>query len=267
MTNAAYTHIQVEQAGGILWVSLNRPRVYNAMDGQMMQELAHCFAAVGGLTGARVLVLSGVGPSFCAGADLEWMRTVANLGMEENLADAALLADLLSGLNSCPVPTVARAHGAVFGGGIGLLAACDVVVAADDARFSLSEVKLGLLPAVISPFVVAKIGESHARALFSSGARFDADRALRIGLVHQVASATDLDTALHVTLKDYLTAAPGAAAEARSLISTVSGRPPAEVRAETIQLIARLRSGPEGREGIAAFLEKRKPAWIEGESR
>ncbi len=267
MTNAAYTRIQVEQAAGILWVRLDRPRVFNALDGRMMEELAHCLATVEGLAGIRVLVLSGEGPSFCAGADLEWMRTVADRGMEANLADAALLAHLLSGLNSCPVPTVAPAHGAIFGGGVGVLAACDVVVAADDACFSLSEVKLGLLPAVISPFVIAKIGESHARALFSSGARFNADRALRIGLVHQVAPLTDLDTAVQATVKEYLTAAPSAAAEARSLIMMVKARPPSEARAETVQLIARLRAGPEGREGIAAFREKRRPAWIEGDSR
>jgi methylglutaconyl-CoA hydratase len=263
VTNGAYEHLRVEQEGGILWVRLNRPAIYNAMDGAMMEELARCFGSVGGIPGVRVLVLSGEGSAFCAGADLEWMRTVAGLGMEENLNDAGLLADLLSALNTCPVPTVARAHGVIFGGGIGLLAACDLVVAADDARFSLSEVKLGLLPAAISPFVVAKIGQGHARALFSSGARFDAERALRIGLVHQIAPAAELDTVLRATLKDFLTAAPHAAAQARTLINKVAGRTPAEARAETTQLIARLRAGPEGREGIAAFLEKRKPAWIE----
>ncbi|HVC82839.1 MAG TPA: enoyl-CoA hydratase-related protein [Chloroflexota bacterium] len=263
MSIGSYTQIRVEQEGGILWVRLNRPRVYNAIDGAMMEELARCFGEVGGIPGIRVLALSGEGPAFCAGADLDWMRTVAGLGMAENLDDAGLLADLLSALNSCPVPTVARAHGVIFGGGIGLLAACDVVVAADDARFSLSEVKLGLLPAAISPFVIAKIGQGHARALFSSGTRFDAARALRIGLVHQIAPAAELDAAMRASLKDFLTAAPRAAAQARALINRVTGRTPTEARAETTQLIADLRAGPEGREGIAAFLEKRKPAWIE----
>jgi methylglutaconyl-CoA hydratase len=192
------------------------------------------------------------------------MRAMANADMEVNLKDANLLAQMLSALNDSPIPTVARAHGAIFGGGIGLLAACDTVVSADDARFSLSEVKLGLLPSVISPFVVAKIGESHARALFASGARFDGARALRIGLVHHLAPSAQLDATLHDVVKDYLTAAPAAAAEARSLIAMVKGKAPAEVREATTQTIARLRNGPEGREGIAAFLEKRKPAWIEG---
>lgn len=265
MSGTAYEHIRLEHGGGILRVILNRPRVYNAMDGTMMEELVDCFGAISRDPGIRVLVLSGEGPSFCAGADLQWMRTMAHADRAENLKDAHLLAEVLSILNSCPVPTVARAHGAIFGGGVGLLAACDTVVATDETRFSLSEVKLGLLPAVISPFVVAKIGESHARALFASGARFDAERALRIGLIHQIAPADELDGALDAVLKDYLHAAPGAAAEARALIAMVTGKPPAAVREATTETIARLRSGPEGREGIAAFLEKRKPAWIEGD--
>jgi methylglutaconyl-CoA hydratase len=265
MSFPRYEHLLVEQSAGVLSLRLNRPGVYNAMNDVMIAELTDCLAQVRAGAGLRVLLLAGEGPAFCAGADLEWMRAAANLTMEENLADAGRLAEMLSLLNECPIPTVARAHGAVFGGGVGLLAACDTVVAGDEARFSLSEVKLGLLPAVISPLVVAKIGESQARALFASGRRFDATRALRIGLVHQVAALGELDDAVQDTIQDYLQAAPEAAAEARALINLVKGQSPAAVQGETTRMIARLRSGAEGREGIMAFLEKRRPAWIEGD--
>ncbi len=263
MSFPRYEHLLVERLGGVLSLRLNRPAVYNALNGEAIAELTDCLDRLKSGAGLRVLLLAGDGPAFCAGADLEWMRAAADLTMEENLADANRLADMYSLLNDCPIPTVARAHGAVFGGGIGLLAACDTVVAADDARFALSEVKLGLLPAVISPLVVAKIGESHARALFANGKRFDAQRALRIGLVHQVAAPAELDETVREVLQDYLHAAPTAAAEARSLINLVNGKSPRAVRAQTTEMIARLRSGAEGQEGIAAFLEKRKPAWIE----
>jgi methylglutaconyl-CoA hydratase len=265
MSFPTYQHLLIEQSGGVLSLRLNRPAVYNALNDETIAELTDCLAQVQAGPGLRVVLLTGEGPAFCAGADLEWMRAAADFTMEENLADANRLAEMYSLLNDCPVPTIARAHGAIFGGGIGLLAACDTVVAAHDARFSLSEVKLGLLPAVISPLVLAKIGESHARALFASGKRFDAQHALRIGLVHQVAGPGELDTAVHDTIQDYLHAAPAAAAEARALINLVKGKPPRAVRAEVTQTIARLRSAAEGREGIAAFLEKRRPAWIEGD--
>lgn len=261
-----YEHLKVDQAAGVLHLRLNRPRIYNAMDGTTIAELGDCLGRVTAGSGIRVLVLAGEGPAFCSGVDLEWMRQAANFTMDENLADANQLAEVLSLLNDCPIPTAARAHGAIFGGGVGLLAACDTVVAAVDARFSLSEVKLGLLPAVISPLVVAKIGESHARALFASGKRFDANHALRIGLVHQVVGAAELDNAMREVIRDYRSAAPGAAAEARALINLVKGKPHQAVRAETAGMIARLRGGAEGREGVAAFLEKRKPAWIEGDA-
>jgi methylglutaconyl-CoA hydratase len=265
MSFPRYEHLLVERLGGVLSLRLNRPAVYNALNGEAIAELTDCLAQVKAGSGLRVLLLAGEGPAFCAGADLEWMRAAADFTPEENLADADRLAEMLSLLNDCLLPTVARAHGAAFGGGVGLLAACDTVVAADDARFSLSEVKLGLLPAVISPLVIAKIGESHARALFASGARFDAQRALRIGLVHQVVAPGKLDDAVRDAVQDYLHAAPAAAAAARSLINLVKGKSPQAVRAETTAMIAHLRSGAEGREGIAAFLEKRKPSWIEGD--
>ncbi|MGH2387831.1 MAG: enoyl-CoA hydratase-related protein [Chloroflexota bacterium] len=261
-----YEHLKVDQEVGVLRLRLNRPRVYNALNGTTIAELGDCLGRITAGSDMRVLVLSGEGPAFCSGVDLEWMRKAANFTMDENLEDANHLAEMLSLLNDCPIPTVARAHGAIFGGGVGLLAACDTVVAADDARFSLSEVKLGLLPAVISPLVVAKIGESHARALFASGRRFDAERALRIGLVHQVVGTAELDDAVREVIRDHLSAAPGAAAEARALINLVKGKTPLAARAETTRIIARLRSEPEGREGVAAFLEKRKPAWIEGDA-
>jgi methylglutaconyl-CoA hydratase len=245
-------------------VTLNRPAVHNALDGALVAELTDSLASVGGIDGVRVLLLDGAGPSFCAGGDLAWMRTVAGFSDEENLADARALAGLLRALNGCPVPTVARVHGSAFGGGIGLLACCDIALAAADTRFGFTETKLGLLPAVISPYVVGKIGPGHARALFASGERFDAQRALQIGLVHRVVAPLDLDSLVERQLAEMLTSAPGAAAEARALIERVAGRAPEEVEAVTTATIARLRASEEGREGLAAFLGKRRPRWGDG---
>jgi methylglutaconyl-CoA hydratase len=253
----------VRRDGAALRVTLNRPAVHNALDGALVAELTDCLAGVRAGDGTRALLLDGAGKSFCAGGDLAWMRTVAGFGADENLADARALAGLLRALNGCPVPTVARVHGSAFGGGIGLLACCDVVLAAADARFGFTETKLGLLPAVISPYVVAKIGESYARALFASGERFDAQRALQIGLVHRVVAPRELDSLVERQVAEMLTSAPGAAAEARALIWRVKGRPPEEVEPHTTETIARLRAGPEGREGLAAFLEKRQPSWLD----
>ena len=261
-----YSVLSTQYSAGVLHVQLNRPAVHNALDGVLVAELTDCLAGVRAGGAVRMVLLSGAGPSFCAGADLAWMRTVAGFSRQENLADAERLADLLAALNGCPVPTLARVHGAALGGGVGLLAGCDIVVAADDTRFGFTEARLGLLPAVIAPYVVAKIGVSHARALFAGGERFDAQRARLIGLVHTVVPAAELEAAVSRHLRHLLTSAPGAAAEARTLIEQVAGRSPAEVRTYTTELIARLRASAEGQEGIAAFLEKRAPSWAgEGE--
>ena len=244
---------------------LSRPEVHNALDGETISELRECFESIRAGGDARAVLLSGDGPSFCAGADLNWMRTVAGYSREENLRDAYDLADMLSAVNDCPVPTVARVQGAALGGGAGLVACCDVAVAADDARFGFTEAKLGLLPAVISPFVLAKVGEGHARALFTTAERFGAHRALLMGLVHHTVPAAQLDAAVARVLRELLSSAPGAAAMAKTLIQDIGGRAPAQARELTTETIARLRASDEGREGIAAFLEKRKPSWVEGE--
>ena len=251
----------VQRDGPVLRVRLNRPEVHNALNGELVAQLLEVLLGVEDGGSTRVLVLSGEGPSFCAGADLSWMRTLSGLTREQHAEDAKQLFDMLSALNGCPVPTVARVHGAALGGGMGLLAACDVVVAAASARFGFTEAKLGLLPAVISPFCVAKIGGSHARALFTTAERFDAARAMQIGLVHRIAPEAELDAAIEAVTQELLTSAPGAASHARGLVTQVAGKPPAEVRGYVAEINARRRVSPEGQEGMAAFLEKRKPSW------
>jgi methylglutaconyl-CoA hydratase len=261
VTQRSARHLLIRHEGTVLHVQFNRPEVHNALNADLVAELTACLTSISADGSVRALLLSGAGPSFCAGADLAWMRTVAGFSHEENLADAQKLATLLAALNGCPVPTVARVHGVTLGGGVGLLACCDAVLAADDVRFGFTEAKLGLLPAVIAPYVVAKIGESHTRALFASAERFDAQRALLIGLVHRVVPAGDLDAAVERQLRELLTSAPGAAAAARTLIQQVKSKPPTEVEDYTTETLARLRTGAEGREGLDAFLEKRPPSW------
>ncbi|GAC1432842.1 MAG: enoyl-CoA hydratase-related protein [Chloroflexota bacterium] len=258
--------LAVRAEGAVLRVGLQRPEVHNALDGPLVEDLRACFASLPGLAaaredGIRALVLSGAGRSFCAGADLGHMQAISAYGAEENRRDALALAEMLQALDSCPVPTVARVQGAALGGGIGLLACCDVVVAAAETRFGFSEARLGLLPAVISPYVVAKIGRGHARALFATAERFDAARALRIGLVHHVVPAAELDSVVGRIVADLLAGAPGATSAARGLIDAVAGRPPREVAGYTADLLAGLRASEEGHEGLTAFLEKRSPRW------
>jgi methylglutaconyl-CoA hydratase len=262
VAESGFRHLLVERKGPALHVQLNRPAVHNAINPELVDELTACLTSVSAGGEVRAVLLSGAGPSFCAGADLTWMRAAADLSYEENLADARKLTGMLAALNWCPLPTVARAHGASLGAGVGLLACCDIVVAADDARFGFSEVKLGILPAVVAPYVVAKIGESHAGALFASGERFDAQRALQIGLVHHVVPADELDAAVERILHEFTTSAPGAAAQARALIRRAKGGNPEDAQDWTAELLARLRTTAEAREGVAAFLEKRRPSWV-----
>ncbi len=256
-----YRHIVVELRDHVLHVRLNRPEVHNALNGEMVEELASCFFSVHEGEAVRAVLLCGEGPSFCAGADVGWMKMVARFDYEANLRDARSLSDMLSALNACPVPTVARTHGAVLGGGMGLIACCDVVVAADDATFGFTEAKLGLLPAVISPFVLQKIGPGHARALFTTAQRFGAQRAQLIGLVHVVTPYKNLDDTTERQVQELLTSAPGAASEAKSLVERVSRTSVPAVYDYTVETNARMRETAEGREGISAFLEKRRPRW------
>ena len=251
---------EIDHGVARLWLS--RPEVRNAFDGQMVTELRTVLDELAASDSVRVVVLGGRGQVFCAGADLEWMKKLAGFGREENLAEARDMADLFFALASSPKPVVARVQGAALGGGAGLVAACDIAVAAEGTRFGFPEVRLGLIPAVISPYVLARIGESAARELFLTGERFEADKAREIGLVRAVVPEPDLDAAVDGRVHELLQAGPRAVAEAKALLRAVGGRGVDDVRQETVDRIAAVRASPEGQEGLRSFLEKRKPDWV-----
>jgi methylglutaconyl-CoA hydratase len=242
--------LRVERGGPVLRIVMARPERRNAFDAALIDELSAAFADVGA---ARAVVLSGDGPSFSAGADVEWMRSSVDLSFDENVADAMRLRAMLDAIDSCPAPVVARVQGHALGGGCGLVACADVAVAEPDAQFAFSEAKLGIVPAVISPFALAKIGSGAARRWFVTGERFSAEVALRIGLVHEVAD--DLDAAVERVVGELLTAGPEAARAAKELARAPL---PAD---ETARRIAERRTSAEGQEGLRAFLEKRQPPW------
>ena len=248
---------------GVLRVALNRPQVHNAMNPEMINALLTVFRKLTVRKDVRVVVLTGEGRSFCAGADLDFMRAAADYNFEQNTADGELIFDLMQVIDECPKPVVGRINGAAIGGGVGLVSCCDIVVAAERACFGLSEVRLGILPAVISPFVLAKIGEANGRELFLTGERFDAHHAQRIGLVQHVVTDEQLDVQVNERVQQLLQAAPGAQAAAKELIRFVSKKPKGETREYTARLIAQRRASTEGHEGMSAFLEKRKPTWQE----
>jgi methylglutaconyl-CoA hydratase len=241
--------LKIEREREVLRVTLARPERRNAFDAELIAELTEAFADVGD---ARAVVLAGEGQSFCAGADVDWQRSAVDLSYAENVEDALRLYRMCETIDHCPAPVVARVHGYALGGGSGLVACADVAIAAPDAVFGFSEVKLGIIPAVISPFVLPKIG-AHARRYFLTGERFDAETALRIGLVEEVAA--DLDTAVDRVVSELLASGPEAVREAKRLIRE---RPAGE---ETAQIAARLRAGDEGQNGLRAFLAKRDPEW------
>ena len=253
----------VAHDGSVVRVTLNRPDVRNAFDDELIAELTAWATSIE--TGrARVAVLGGAGRVFCAGADLAWMSKMVGYSHEENVRDARALAAMFDALNTLPVPLIGRVQGAALGGGAGLAAVCDIVVAADDAVFGFTEAKLGILPAVISPYTVAKIGQSAARELFLTASKFSARRAREIGLVHAVVPAADLDTTIEAYVHELSTSGPRAIAAAKTLIGAVAGRLPAEVAGVTAETIARHRVSPEGQEGMRAFLGKTKPSWTTG---
>jgi methylglutaconyl-CoA hydratase len=243
--------LRVEQDGHLLRVTLARPERRNAFDAELIRELTEAFLDVGD---ARAVVLSGEGESFCAGADVEWQRSSIDLTLEENVEDALRLHRMMAAVDSCPAPLVARVQGYALGGGSGLVACADVAVAARDATFGFTEARLGIIPAVISPFVLAKIGAGAARHLFLTGERFDAETALRIGLVHGVTD--ELDPAVERTVGEILKSGPEATRAAKRLVRERPDDPE-----ELARLAAGLRAGTEGQEGLRAFLEKRKPSW------
>ena len=250
--------------GVVARLTLNRPDVHNAFNAALIGELRATFRRLAEEPpdALRAVVLAGAGSSFCAGADISWMRASLGLSREDNEQDAMVMAEMFDAIDRCPVPVICRVHGAALGGGMGLLAVSDLVVAEAGARFGFSETRLGILPAVISPFVIAKIGESHARALFPGGRRFDAIRALRIGLVHElVEGEAALAEAVEAAVADVLAAGPTAARAAKAIIREVRGLPHESTRWHTARKIAAQRTGDEGQEGLRAFLEKREPNW------
>ena len=250
--------------GVVARVTLARPEVHNAFDATLIAELRTTFVQLGREPAEqlRAVVLAGDGPSFCAGADIAWMRAAMALDVEGNEQDAMAMAELFETLDTCPAPVVARVQGAALGGGMGLCAVADVVIAEAGARFGFTETRLGILPAVISPYVVAKIGESNARALFPSGRRFDAVRAQRIGLVHELVEGLPaLDAAVEAALDDLLAAGPTAARAAKGIVREIRGLSHGAAKWHTARVIARQRTSEEAQEGFRAFAEKRRASW------
>ncbi|MDP6943370.1 MAG: enoyl-CoA hydratase-related protein [Myxococcota bacterium] len=259
---SSFQHLELIRRGPVVRVVMNRPDVHNAFNERLIDELALAFGHLETDASCRVIVLEGRGRSFCAGADLGWMRSMATHTDAENVRDARELARLFSRIDGCSVPVIGRIQGAAIGGGAGLVACCDIPIAASRAKFGFSEVRLGMAPAVISPFVVAKIGLGAARELFVTGSRFDAARALEIGLVNRVVDdEAALDAAVDDAVHAILQGAPGAVTACKDLARSVGQMQPKESFESTARLIARLRAAPEGQEGMSAFLERRRPSW------
>jgi len=261
--DAAMSHPLLNlREGPVARLRLNRPQLHNAFDAELIAALSGALESVGGDPAIRVLVLEGEGPSFSAGADLNWMRGMAAASEDENRTDSLALARLMRKLNELPKPTIAKVHGAAFGGGVGLVACCDIAIGSREAKFGLTESKLGLLPAVISPYVIEAIGARQARRWFASAEIFDAEQACRMGLLHDVVHPTTLDTAVQRQVDLLLKAGPVASAQAKALVRQVASHSDgARHDADNAALIARLRVSPEGQEGLSAFLDKRKPEW------
>jgi methylglutaconyl-CoA hydratase len=248
--------------GAVARLRLNRPQLHNAFDATVIAALTGALDSVARDPDIRVVVIEGEGASFSAGADLNWMRGMAAASEDENRDDSLALARLMRRLDELPKPTIARVHGPAFGGGVGLVAACDIAIGADTATFGLTETRLGLLPAVISPYVIAAIGGRNARRYFTTAERFDAAQAQRMGLLHEVVAADAIDAAVQQQVELLLKAGPIASAAAKALVRNVAAASgPVAIDAANADLIARLRVSPEGQEGIAAFLDKRNPAW------
>jgi methylglutaconyl-CoA hydratase len=259
MTNQA---LQTEIQGGVATVRMNRPDVHNAFDDHLIAELTTELRSLDQAPEVRVVLLAANGKSFSAGADLNWMQRMAKYSEAENLRDAVAMAGLMRTLHAMHKPTIARVQGAAFGGGVGLIACCDIAVAAAEASFSLSEVRLGLIPSVISPYVIAAIGEREARRYFLTAERFGAEEAMRIGLVHEVTTGDRLDETVKNFADQLLKGGPNALAAAKKLIADVARHPLDDaLMEETARRIASIRVSPEGREGLSAFLEKRPPGW------
>ncbi len=257
-----YTTLKYERNGRIGRVTFNRPEIHNAFNGTVITEMTDLFTELQKDDELRVILLTGEGKSFCAGADLNWMREVVTQSFEENLAESNALADLFYQIYSFKRPVVGRINGAAIGGGTGFVAVCDIAVAARSAKFSFSEVKIGVVPACIGPYVIRKMGEGKARELFITGERMNADRAFEVGLVNTVVDDDQLDAEVDNLLKAILSSGPEAVAMAKKLVSEVPPMSPDQFKPYTAEMIARLRISDEGQEGMDAFLNKRKPNWV-----
>jgi methylglutaconyl-CoA hydratase len=258
----AYRHLLLERRDRVDYLTINRPEVRNALNDEVIAELRHAAADLAARGDVRVVVLGGAGPVFSAGADVAWMSKTVAYSEQENLKDALALSHAFTALDSLPAPLIGRIQGAALGGGAGLAAVCDIVVAEELTVFGFTEVKLGIIPATIGPFVLAKIGRSAARELFLTGTRFTAERARDIGLVHAVVAAGSLDEAVNRYVQELLTAGPEAVQHAKALIATLWGLPIAEAGPVSAAAIAARRVSAEGQEGLRAFLDKRKPGWV-----
>ena len=262
MEDKKYETILLSRQGKVARVWLNRPEIHNAFNALMIRELRDAVRTLGADEAVRVVILSGRGKSFCAGADLNWMREIITYSYEQNLRESLELAEFLYELYALPKPTIARVNGAAIGGGAGFLSVCDIAVASTDAQFGLSEVKIGLVPACIAPYVLRRTGESRARRLFLTGERFDARRAAEIGLADEVAAPEELDGRVDDIVGRLLSSGPDALACCKELLRRVPGMSFEDAKRFTAEMIAGLRVSREGQEGMAAFLEKRKPKWM-----
>jgi len=262
MENNQYQTLLFEIDNGVARIVLNRPDVHNAFNDIMIREMTDVFNGLEKHSEVRVAVLTGKGKSFCAGADLNWMRRVKDYSYEDNLHESLELSNMLYSIYSSPKPTVARVNGAAIGGGTGLVAVCDIAIAASTAKFSFSEVKIGLIPACISPYVVKKCGEGRCREFFLTGERMTADRALDAGLVNKVVAVEELDQAVSELVKQLVSSGPEAIARCKELLRNVPLMTYDEVKRYTAEVIAQIRISEEGQEGMTAFLEKRKPKWF-----
>lgn len=263
MAMSDFTRLTIDESNGVARVTLNRPDVRNAFDAELITELHDAFTAISDSSTARCVVLSGAGQSFSAGADINWMRASVDLSEAENGDGARRMQAMFRAIDECSVPVIGQVHGAALGGGSGLVACCDIVVAATGTKFAFSEVRLGIIPAVISPFVLSKIGQSNARRLFITGERFDAAEARRIGLVHEVVPPGELDAHTTALLKELQKSGPQAMRESKALIRQVAAADSRDAAFElTAAAIARVRTSPEGQEGLNAFLEKRPANWV-----
>jgi methylglutaconyl-CoA hydratase len=259
----SYTTLTITSEAHVATVTLNRPDVRNAFNETSIAEIKQAFSELGDDAGLRAVVLAANGPSFCAGADLNWMKKMAGYTHAENHADALQLAEMLRIIYLCPKPVVAKVQGDCYAGGMGLVAACDIIVAVEEANFCLSEVKLGLIPATISPYVIKAMGEQAARRYFLTAERFGAKEALRIGFAHEVVAADALDTKVAEIVKALVNNSPNAVQQAKVLVREVAGQEVSDaLLADTAERIAQIRASDQGREGVASFLEKRKPAWL-----